>query len=153
MITYQTRDITKVKMGIVCHGVNCRGKMGSGVALAIRNKWPMVYESYSKGPTGQNALGRCDMVNVDESVHEKLFVANCYTQLNYGSNGAKYADVYAIRRSLSEAYKWANYYHHNIFIPKIGCGLGGLDWDKEVLPIIEELDDSYDDVSTIVCSL
>ena len=153
MITYQTRDITGVKRGIVCHGVNCQGKMGSGVALAIRNKWPLAYEGYMLNPTGTEMLGQCNMVNVDESIHERIFVANCYTQFKYGRDGKKYADVFAIRTSLSQAYKWANFYHHHIFMPKIGCGLGGLDWDKEVLPIIEDLDASYEDVDTFVCSL
>lgn len=153
MITYHQRDVTEITKGIIAHGVNCQLKMGSGVALAIRSKWPTVYDVYMKGPSGKKALGECFVINVDGSVHEQLFVANCYTQLNYGSDGAIYADKDAIRRSLKETHKWANYYHLNVFMPTIGCGLGGLDWDVDVLPIIEEIDELYEDVNTIVCTL
>ena len=31
---------------VICHQVNCQGKMNSGVAKAIRNKYPRVYEEY-----------------------------------------------------------------------------------------------------------
>lgn len=154
MINYhEPRDVTEVPRGIIAHGVNCQHAMGSGVALAIRKKWPIVYEHYMTGPQGLKALGRCVLINVDGSVREDLFVANCYTQLNYGKDGAIYADRSAIRLSLSEVYRWADYYHLNVFMPKIGCGLGGLDWEHDVLPIIEELDNKYESVSTTVCSI
>lgn len=29
---------------IICHQVNCQGKMSSGVAKAIREKYPKVYD-------------------------------------------------------------------------------------------------------------
>lgn len=32
--------------GILVHGCNCKGVMGSGVAAAIRNRWPDVYKAY-----------------------------------------------------------------------------------------------------------
>lgn len=30
----------------ICQQVNCRGVMGAGLALQIRNKWPVVYRRY-----------------------------------------------------------------------------------------------------------
>lgn len=39
-------DITKSDCKYICHQVNCRCKMGSGVAKAIRTKWPVVYTEY-----------------------------------------------------------------------------------------------------------
>ena len=32
----------------ICHQVNCQGKMNSGVAKIIRDKWPEVYTQYLK---------------------------------------------------------------------------------------------------------
>ena len=29
-----------------CHQVNCQGRMGSGIAKAIKEKWPVVYSEY-----------------------------------------------------------------------------------------------------------
>jgi hypothetical protein len=28
---------------------------------------------------------------------------------------------------------------HEIFIPKLGCGLGGLDWEKQVRPVVDSI--------------
>lgn len=32
----------------ICHQVNCMGKMDSGVALQIKQRFPHVYEEYKK---------------------------------------------------------------------------------------------------------
>ena len=40
-------DITNSKANYICHQVNCQGAMNSGVAKAIREKWPRVYKAYS----------------------------------------------------------------------------------------------------------
>lgn len=36
-------NLLDAKNGIICHQVNCQGKMNSGVAKAIREKYPRVY--------------------------------------------------------------------------------------------------------------
>ena len=32
----------------ICHQVNCMGKMNSGVAKAMREKWPVVFKEYEE---------------------------------------------------------------------------------------------------------
>jgi O-acetyl-ADP-ribose deacetylase (regulator of RNase III) len=39
-------NLLEVKSGIICHQVNCIGAMGTGIALQIRNKWPVVFNDY-----------------------------------------------------------------------------------------------------------
>ena len=36
------------KANIICHQTNCKGVMGSGVALAVKTRYPAAYESYRK---------------------------------------------------------------------------------------------------------
>jgi hypothetical protein len=38
-------------------------------------------------------------------------------------------------------------------MPKIGCGLGGLDWEKEVLPKIQQALESFPEVGVNVYSV
>lgn len=149
MINYIEKDITTVERGIICHGVNCQGAMGSGVALAIKTKWPIIYVSFLNMPTGKTMLGTAHLIDVDEG-SDSLFVANCYTQQFCGFGG-RFADLDAIYNSLSKSFKWADIYTLDIFLPKIGAGLGGLDWETEVKPIIEKLDNEYERVTTNVC--
>lgn len=149
MINYIHKDITTVGVGVIAHGVNCQGRMASGVAKAIRDKWPKVYESYASLPTGKTMLGVCQLVNVGEQ--DELFVANCFTQLFYGYGGGRYASTDAIAESLHDAYKWADLYGIPLYLPKIGAGLGGLDWETDVKPVIAELDTLWTRVDTYVC--
>lgn len=133
-------DITKVKTGIIAHGVNCKGVMGSGVAKAIKEKWPIVYEEFRKQSTGKKMLGTAHCIPVGKG----LWIANCYTQENYGRDGKRYASLDAITVSLEKVFNFAKQNDIIVSIPKIGCGLGGLDWDKEVLIVVGELASRYD---------
>lgn len=40
---YLNKNIITIQEGVIAHGVNCTGAMNSGVAKAIREKWPEVY--------------------------------------------------------------------------------------------------------------
>ncbi len=40
MSKYVSGDIRCVSSGIIVHGCNAQGVMGSGVALALRTTWP-----------------------------------------------------------------------------------------------------------------
>jgi O-acetyl-ADP-ribose deacetylase (regulator of RNase III) len=151
MITYLKQDITKLDMGIICHGVNCQHAMGSGVAGAIKKKWPIVYEHFMGQPRGVNMLGVVSMVPIYEN--DSLFIANCYTQNFYGYGGGKYANLDAIRRSMSQVLMSGDYYSLPVYMPKIGCGLGGLDWETEVEPVIISLNTFFDRVNLFVCEL
>lgn len=126
--------------------------MGSGVALAIKTKWPSIYEAYMNAPKGRSMLGSSQIIDVSND--ESLFVANCYTQEFYGPGDKKYADRKAIVTCLNDVFTFARY-HDNlpVWLPKIGAGLGGLDWETEVLPIVDYMDTHYDEIDTYVCEL
>ena len=131
MIEYRKGNLLDVTSGIIAHGVNCQGVMGSGVAKAVREKYPHVYEKYTKdvkswvegfGSTvGQ--LGRVQFVAVDS----KLVVANCFTQDFFGTL-KRQVDYDAVAVCFHELNKYKDLYGQ-LNIPKIGAGLGGGDWN------------------------
>ena len=45
-IVYKVGDITEAPEVVIVHGCNTQGAMGSGVAKAIRRKYPWAYEAY-----------------------------------------------------------------------------------------------------------
>jgi O-acetyl-ADP-ribose deacetylase (regulator of RNase III) len=143
-IQYITKDITTATDGVLLNGVNCQQQMGAGVALAYLKKWPIVKEQYL---ATEPVLGKTDMVTI---VPDQLYVANCYTQRYFGSGGRKYASLGAITECLDESFSFAEAMGLDLYTPKIGCGLGGLDWDTEVAPIVERLSEKYT-VTTFVC--
>ena len=45
-ILYKQGDLTQAEEYIIAHGCNAQGKMGSGVAKAIRREFPQAYSYY-----------------------------------------------------------------------------------------------------------
>jgi O-acetyl-ADP-ribose deacetylase (regulator of RNase III) len=133
------KDISTVTSGIIIHGVNMRGAMNSGVARALRNRWPKVYRGFISVPKEQRKLGYVNFVHVSP----QLWVLNCFTQEFYGNDGKRYASVEGITKALHTAFTFTQTQDLPLAMPKIGCGFGGLDWDTEIAPIVNELMDHY----------
>lgn len=161
-VTFERKDITTVTNGVVVHGCNCQGVMGSGVALAVRNKWPTVYTQYLNvvrnwsteefGPL----LGYAQVIKVYEDLligdkWSSLFVVNAFTQQHYGKDGRKYASIEAIEKSLRYTMQECYQLELPLYMPLIGCGLGGLT-QAEVMPVVQQLSQECD-VDVIVCTV
>lgn len=159
MIKYINKDITTVTRGIVAHGVNCQGVMGSGVALAIRSKWPTAFFVYKKfceifqGPTG----GKLGMVQTVPMHDSEVIVANCFTQDSFGHDGAVYANKIALDEALENVVAYAQHKNMPLYLPRIGCGLGGLSWDDDVKPILDRIcanmEDDEREINIFVCDI
>lgn len=150
-IKYVKQNITSVKRGVIAHGCNYVGVMGAGVAAALKNEHPECFTEYAVWlrdhfPNRKDALGKTQFVKINE----ELYVANCITQGLMGYDG-QMATPEAIKSSLYEAFHHAAVEGLPIYLPKIGAGLGGLDWEKDVEPIISELAADFDEVDTYVC--
>ena len=133
MIYKKNSDITHVTSGVIAHGVNRKGVMGSGVTKALYHKWPIVRHEYLNNKPIPS-LGSVEFIKVTDNVT----VANCYTQEKYGyDRTVQYASLKGITDALEEIAKK----HKTINIPKIGAGLGGLNWEdveKELCEIEEK---------------
>lgn len=136
-------NILDQKRGFIFQVVNCQDRMGSGLAKAISDKWPVVKERYHKFNEGREPiilLGSFDIIEVERD----LYVINVYGQLDYGRDGKRYVDYHAVKYALHQMMWWkGGYYCHeaaeaffdecynnaNIFFPYLfGCGLAGGDW-------------------------
>jgi len=159
---YIKKDITTVTTGIVLHSVNCQGVMGSGVALAIKRKWPQAFQSYlefcdteSISETSPHIhdtsllLGKVNMVEVSDN----LFVANLFGQQFYGNDGKTYASPFAFTVGVADVFWIADEHNLPIYTVKIGSVRGGLNWDKDVAPIFEANELWYPLVPVWVCDV
>lgn len=153
-IQYVNKDITTVDRGIIAHGCNGQGVMGSGVAKFLRNKYPEIFDEYSKicrrGKERGDEDGLLGTVNI-VCVKPNIYVANCITQHLYGYDKGKYAVPAAILTSLQYMYQFAQLQKLPVYLPKIGAGRGGLDWDTEVEPIVASLASLNLNLDTYVC--
>ena len=145
---YIQGDLLDIKQGIIAHGCNLSGGFGSGVAGAIAKKYPLVKENYYENYKSKS-LGEASGVEVVIG----LYVINCFTQQRYGRDKSiQYADYNAIRDSLSKCIGLAQTIGvKEIHIPRIGCGLGGLNWEL-VENTLYNLEHTYN-IEFVVCSL
>ncbi len=136
MITEIDKDITEVTKGVICHQVNCFGVMGKGVALQIRNKWPVVYSNYRK-LCEQRKDDRWNLLAMAQIVHAQkgLVVANLFAQYDYG-RASRYTEYGSLKRCLLDVRFQMNSttsgldLFPDLYFPyKLGCVNGGGDWD------------------------
>ena len=121
-------DILEIDCQVICHQVNCMGAMRSGVAKAIREKWPAVYETYLLGlKLKSETLGTISVADVDKNKH----VVNMYSQYEYGYDGKRYTSYDAFCSCLEEIKAFAIYNDiKSIAFPyNIGCCRGGANWN------------------------
>ena len=63
MVHYKFGNLLNAEVAYICHQVNCQGRMGSGIAKQIRDRWPDVYEAYMRAFTkSKNTLGDIHLI-------------------------------------------------------------------------------------------
>lgn len=150
-------DITLETEGVIVSGCNLSGANGSGLAGALKRKWPMVYkrymEVYSKWKREDkdifSHLGDIDIITIDKS----LYVINAFTQKYCGYDGKRYADPDAIDNALEKVFKFCSLYDLPLKTVKIGCDLGGLSWKDEIEPIFLKWIAEYPEVEVHIFEL
>lgn len=129
------------KDAILMHQVNCQGVMGSGIAAAIKQKYPEHYIDYMDCCGEEyhpiDLLG--DAVYTD--LGSGKYITGVFGQTDYGKDFKRYTNYVGLAASISNAFEWFPT-ESTIIIPKyIGCGLGGGKWAvvEQLLLDIEEV--------------
>lgn len=132
-------NIVDVTSGIIVHGCNAQGVMGSGVAGELRGKYPQIFSDY------RAAYERADKTSgfymgevILTEISENLIIANAITQFYFGKDGVKYVSYEAIQKAFRQivtavheqslAQETEGQQEIEIHYPMIGAGLGGGDW-------------------------
>ncbi|MGM7645738.1 macro domain-containing protein [Nocardia sp. JW2] len=120
----------------VGHGCNCAGAMGRGIATEFKRRWPEMYEEYrvrcrdGRLTPGSVFVWQCDDVTV----------YNLGTQAHWRGKATLPAIVSSVGAMLAHADE-ADL--RRIGVPRIGAGLGGLEWsdvEGAIMPVIESHD-------------
>jgi O-acetyl-ADP-ribose deacetylase (regulator of RNase III) len=121
---------------IIVHQTNCLGVMGTGLALQVKQKYPKVFNAYyhyCKTTQAKDLLGTTLICEADDG----KYIANLFGQFNYG-DGLQ-TDYDSFKTALQEIHDFAKENGLSVALPyKIGCGLGGGDWDV-ILDIITQI--------------
>lgn len=136
-------DILTSSYEIICHGVNASGGFGSGIAGQIAKKYPLVRQEYFRKYQDSGwKLGECQFVWIP-SINK--YIVNICTQEKYGKENKLYVNYEAIENGIRFVLKYALQEKFSVATVKLGCGLGGGDWNI-VRQIIFELSREFKDV-------
>lgn len=118
----------------IMHGCNCLGAMGAGIALQVKNRFPEAYEVYKEM---ERTIGLhpgwfsvCDVYDPP--------IVNLHTQDVVGKGSARLEWIELSITRFKETLPIVRH-QRKFAMPKIGAGLGGLNWnDVEQLLIVLE---------------
>lgn len=140
---------------VICHICNDVNKMGSGVAKALADKWPLVKMEYHDWAARKDdptpfELGNTIFVVVETGIDEKkyiksgikkkryIIVANMIAQHRIKSMGEEKPIRYdALDKCLKEVYEFCRDNNMILSMPRIGTERAGGDW-VEIEKIIQK---------------
>lgn len=141
-IVTKVGNLMNVTAGHIVHGCNAQGVMGSGVALAVKRKFPGAYDSYiMQHEVGGLELGRAYPFQVNDN----LIIWNAITQdgfggflrnTSYDAVADCFAQVNEAIRTMQETVSTMSR-STDVHIPLIGAARGGGNWEI-IREIIEQ---------------
>jgi O-acetyl-ADP-ribose deacetylase (regulator of RNase III) len=138
MIQYVHGDLLDAPHPVIAHGCNTQGIMRAGVALAVRQRWPLVFQQYKSLCDNAKGHGRVlgGSIQALTNTDDHRFIVNMFTQLGTGGDrAANYEYIYQSFETLERF--CVDQDIESIAIPRIGCGIGGAVWSI-VEPMIEK---------------
>jgi O-acetyl-ADP-ribose deacetylase (regulator of RNase III) len=142
MIYEVSGDILLSSAHAIAHGVAPNDPFHSGLALALREKWPAMYKDFrhycqtSHPKTGTTWA----WAGVGEAEHSTVRIVALLTQEGGYEHGAKpgHASVSNINHALKELHAWAEREKiQSLALPKLCTGVGGMAWEA-VEPLIRQ---------------
>lgn len=132
MIKFVSGDILQTTTQYIAQGVATGSQegMGTGLAFKISTKWTDVQKDFKKF-TRNNKFegGDIFVVAPNENRLGVIYIANqpdmYHATLPYLNKGLKNLATYCLKNKIQ-----------SVSIPKIGAGLGKLNWETEVKPLM-----------------
>ena len=146
--------VEDVRDAVIVQGVNCQGAYGAGFSGFIELSFPGVEFLYRRhvaqnaksGNTDLDLLGTVQFIEMNTDDNSGLIddgalvIANGFTQQFFGPGDKQYASKQAIESVLFKVVDYCEKVSiSQVMMPKIGCGLAGLDWETQVKPSIEHV--------------
>ena len=130
MIIYVKGDYFNSSAQVLTNTVNTEGVMGKGLALEFKKKYPQMYKTY-KEKCESGAFGIGNLMLCKEHGHSVLLFPT-------KTSWRKKSELEYIEAGLIKfAKNWDKLGITSIAFPKLGCGLGGLEWNI-VKPLMEK---------------
>lgn len=124
MIEYTKGDILESDCEALINTVNCHGRMGKGLALLFKKKFPKMFLAYKKAcDRGQVKVGNMHVWK--NPTPPPSYIINFPTK-DHWRNPSKMEWIVAGLQDLIAVIESTGI--SSVAVPPLGCGLGGLQW-------------------------
>jgi O-acetyl-ADP-ribose deacetylase (regulator of RNase III) len=134
MITLTEGNLLKADAEALVNTVNCAGHMGKGIALQFKKAFPENYEAYRRACDAEQVRPGQMFIFDTDTMFNPRHIINFPTKRHWRGKSL-YEDIESGLKALVEDVRRLGI--RSIAIPPLGCGLGGLDWNR-VRMMIEE---------------
>lgn len=147
MVVEKQGDIFDSWATVIGHGVNTFGIMGSGIAKTVRALYPDVYATYHDKCVNEGFAGGIAQLLTVQNFEKRTagdmrIIANISSQIQPGAN----AELGLLRDGLIDTLnQMTELGLRSLALPRIGAGIGGLQWD-DVLETIKEVSLDFPDI-------
>lgn len=136
MIKYIQGDLLNSEAEALVNTVNTVGVMGKGIALQFKKRFPQNFKIYLDAcKKGTFKTGQILITKDGDLMHQKTII-NFPTKVHWKGN-SQYEYILSGLKSLKEALIEKEI--KSVAIPPLGCGNGGLEWEKVKQLIENEL--------------
>ena len=146
MLKLTKGDILKADAEALVNTVNCVGVMGRGIALQFRKAFPENFKAY-KAACDKKSLQPGHMLVYELNRFENpRYIINFPTKRHWKGKSI-IEDIESGLKALVQEINKHNI--QSIAIPPLGCGLGGLKWEK-VKPMIQKTFEKFNKVNVLL---
>lgn len=136
------KDIFSLNSEVITCPVNCKGVMGKGLALQFKKRYPQVesaYKAFCKDKVITPTSGGLVYLNSENfpKIIWLLPSKNHWKDKSNLNNILKVVKEFCSDIQFTETVKEQAY--NEVSIPKIGCGLGGLNWEDVKQSLIDTI--------------
>lgn len=133
-VTLKSGDLLKDKSEAITNTVNCVGVMGKGIALQFKQRWPRNFKAYADACKHKGIKpGKVFIYDMGQW-EEPRYIINFPTKAHWRGD-SKIEYVESGLRDLIEQVERLGI--KSVALPPLGCGNGGLEWNKVKRVILE----------------
>lgn len=127
MIEYKTGNLLNEQTDALVNTVNCVGVMGRGIALQFKKKYPENFKEYEVACKQEKVQPGTMFVHETGTLINPRYIIN-FPSKRHWRGKSRMEDIVSGLRDLVRVVR--TYDIKSIALPPIGCGLGGLEWEK-----------------------
>lgn len=147
MIEFKVGDILAEDVEALVNTVNCVGVMGRGVALQFKRAFPDNFKAYAERCKRSEMRPGEVFVFEPESLGGPRYIINFPTKRHWRGK-SRPEDIESGLESLVDAIVERRI--RSVALPPLGSGLGGLDWTRQVRPMLSASLSELADVRVVV---